>query len=72
MLEIQKLRERLQISAHEMNRRYNTGNLTKKEVDSILDVWYSRENELRQSVAKIYTAAYAQKCWEETSTKEKK
>ena len=72
IIEIQKLREMLQLGSSEMIRRYNTGNLTKEELDTTLAVWYATENELRQKVAKIYDVAYAAKCFEDLSRKEEK
>ena len=67
IMEIQKFRQMLQHGADEMMRRYERGNLTKKELDSTLAVWHTTESELRQKVTKIYDTAYAEKCFENES-----
>ena len=67
IIEIQKFREMLSHGADEMLRRYERGNLTKKELDSTLAVWHTTESELRQKVTKIYDTAYAEKCFEDES-----
>ena len=64
IMEIQKFREMLSHGAEEMMRRYERGNLTKKELDSTLAVWHTTESELREKVTKIYDTAYAEKCFE--------
>ena len=65
--EIQKFREMLSHGAEEMIKRYERGNLTKKELDSTLAVWHTTESELRQKVTNIYDTAYAEKCFENES-----
>ncbi len=67
IMEIQKFREMLSHGADEMIKRYERGNLTKKELDSTLAVWHTTESELRQKVTKIYDTAYAEKCFENES-----
>ena len=67
IMEIQKFRQMLQHGADEMMRRYERGNLTKKELDSTLAVWHTTESELRQKVTKIYDTAYTEKCFENES-----
>ena len=67
IMEIQKFRQMLQYGADEMMRRYERGNLTKKELDSTLAVWHTTESELRQKVTKIYDTAYTEKCFENES-----
>ena len=67
IMEIQKFREMLSHGAEEMIKRYERGNLTKKELDSTLTVWHTTESELRQKVTKIYDTAYAEKCFENES-----
>ncbi len=67
IMEIQKFREMLSHGAEEMIKRYERGNLTKKELDSTLAVWHTTESELRQKVTKIYDTAYAEKCFENES-----
>jgi len=67
IMEIQKFRQMLQHGADAMMRRYERGNLTKKELDSTLAVWHTTESELRQKVTKIYDTAYAEKCFENES-----
>ena len=62
----------LTIGAEELIRRYNTGNITKEELDATLQVWYITESELRQKVTKIYDTAYAEKCFDTTTRKEEK
>ena len=64
IMEIQKFREMLSHGADEMIKRYERGNLTKKELDSTLAVWHTTESELRQKVTKIYDTAYAAKCFD--------
>ena len=64
ILETQKLRQTLQHGADEMIKRHERGNLTKKELDSTLHVWYITESRLREKVTEIYDAAYKQKCFE--------
>ena len=64
IMEIQKFRQMLQHGAEEMIKRYERGNLTKKQLDSTLAVWHTTESELRQKVTKIYDTAYAEKCFE--------
>ena len=64
ILETQKLRQVLQHGADEMIKRHKRGNLTKKELDSTLHVWYITESRLREKVTEIYDAAYKQKCFE--------
>ena len=65
ILEIQKMRQMLQFGADEMIKRYESGNLTKKELDSTLSVWHTTESRLREKVTKIYDIAYAEKCFDE-------
>ena len=67
IMEIQKFRQMLQYGADEMMRRYERGNLTKKELDMTLAVWHNTESRLREKVAKIYDTAYAEKCFENES-----
>jgi len=59
------MRQMLQYGADELTRRYESGNLTKKELDSTLHVWYITESRLREEVTKIYDIAYAEKCFDE-------
>ena len=67
IMEIQKFRQMLQHGADEMMRRYERGNLTKKELDSTLAVWHNTESSLREKVTKIYDTAYAEQCFENES-----
>lgn len=67
ILEAQKFRQILQHGAEEMIKRYEGGNLTKKELDATLAVWHNTESELRQKVTKLYDTAYAEKCFEDES-----
>ena len=67
IVELQKFRQMLQYGAEEMMKRYERGDLTKKELDSTLAVWHTTESELRQKVTKIYDTAYAEKCFENES-----
>tara|TARA_R100000808_G_C2141097_1_gene148914 strand:- start:822 stop:1070 length:249 start_codon:yes stop_codon:yes gene_type:complete len=67
ILEAQKFRQILQHGAEEMIKRYERGNLTKKELDATLAVWHNTESELRQKVTKLYDTAYAEKCFEDES-----
>jgi hypothetical protein len=61
----------LQVGAELMIKRYEEGNLTKKQLDSTLAVWHTTESELRQQVTKIYDIAYAEKCFEDESIRTK-
>ena len=63
ILETQKMRQVLQRGAEEMMRRYDHGNLTKKELDNTLTVWYITESRLREKVTEIYDVAYSEKCF---------
>ena len=65
--EIQKFREMLTIGADALIKRYERGNLTKKELDSTLAVWHNTESRLREKVTKIYDTAYAEKCFDNES-----
>ena len=67
IVEVQKFRQMLQHGAEEMIKRYERGNLTKKELDMTLAVWHNTESRLREKVTKIYDAAYAEKCFENES-----
>ena len=67
IVEVQKFRQMLQYGAEEMIKRYERGNLTKKELDSTLAVWHNTESRLREKVTKIYDTAYAEKCFESKS-----
>ena len=67
IMEIQKFREMLTIGAELLIKRYERGNLTKKELDSTLVVWHNAESRLRQKVTKIYDVAYSEKCFENES-----
>ena len=67
IVEVQKFRQMLQHGADEMMRRYERGNLTKKELDMTLAVWHNTESRLREKVTKIYDAAYAEKCFDSTA-----
>ena len=64
IIEIQKFREMLTIGAELLIKRYERGNITKKELDMTLAVWHNTESELRQKVTKIYDTAYAEKCFD--------
>jgi hypothetical protein len=64
IMEIQKFRQMLQVGADAMIKRYERGNLTKKELDSTLLVWHNTESELRQKATRIYDIAYKEKCFE--------
>ena len=63
--EIQKFREMLTIGADALIKRYERGNLTKKELDSTLLVWHNTESRLREEVTKIYDIAYSKKCFKD-------
>ena len=65
IMEVQKFREMLQYGAEEMIKRYERGNLTKKELDSTLLVWHNTESRLREEVTKIYDIAYSKKCFKD-------
>ena len=65
IVEIQKLRQMLSSGANEMMKRYDNGNLTKKELDNTLHVWYITESRLREKVTEIYDIAYAEKCFKD-------
>jgi hypothetical protein len=65
ILETQKMRQMLQHGADAMIKRYERGNLTKKELDSTLTVWHNTESRLREKVTEIYDVAYSQKCFED-------
>ena len=65
IVEIQKLRQMLSSGANEMMKRYDNGNLTKKELDSTLHVWYITESRLWKKVTEIYDIAYAEKCFKD-------
>ena len=65
IIETQKMRQMLQHGADEMIKRYESGNLTKKELDSTLYVWYITESRLRGTVTEIYDIAYAKKCFKD-------
>jgi len=67
IMEIQKFREMLSYGAEEMIKRYERGNLTKKELDMTLAVWHNTESRLREKVTKIYDTAYAEKCFDSTA-----
>ena len=67
IVEVQKFRQMLQYGAEEMIKRYERGNLTKKELDMTLAVWHNTESRLREKVTKIYDAAYAEKCFDSTA-----
>ena len=62
--EIQKFREMLTIGADALIKRYERGNLTKKELDSTLLVWHNTESRLRERVTNIYDTAYTEKCFD--------
>ena len=70
--EIQKFREMLTIGAEVLIKKYERGNLTKKELDSTLAVWHNTESRLREKVTKIYDTAYSEKCFDEIGSKEKR
>ena len=72
ILETQHMRQILQHGANEMMKRYDNGNLTKKELDNTLHVWYITESRLREKVTEIYDIAYAEKCFDSIGTKEKR
>jgi len=72
IVEVQKFREMLTIGAELLIKRYERGNLTKKELDSTLVVWHNAESRLRQKVTKIYDVAYAEKCFDNIESKEKR
>jgi hypothetical protein len=72
ILETQKMRQVLQHGANVMMKRYDRGNLTKKELDSTLAVWYITESRLREKVTEIYDLAYTRKCFNTTTRKEEK
>ena len=72
IIEVQKFREMLLIGAKELIRRHERGFLEKKELDMTLAVWHTTESELRHKVTKIYDTAYADKCFNNVSGKEKK
>jgi len=67
IVEVQKFRQMLQYGAEEMIKRYERGNLTKKELDMTLAVWHNTESRLREKVTKIYDTAYAEKCFDSTA-----
>ena len=67
IIEVQKFRQMLQHGAEEMIKRYERGNLTKKELDMTLGVWHNTESRLREKVTKIYDTAYAEKCFDSVS-----
>ena len=54
IMEIQKFREMLSHGAEEMIKRYERGNLTKKELDSTLAVWHNTESRLREKLSLIH------------------
>ena len=64
IVEVQKFRQMLQHGAEEMMKRYERGNLSKKELDITLTAWHNTESRLREKVTKIYDTAYAEKCFE--------
>jgi hypothetical protein len=64
ILETQKMRQMLQHGANEMMKRYERGNLTKKELDNTLLVWHNTESRLRERVTNIYDIAYTEKCFD--------
>ena len=70
--EIQKFREMLTIGAEVLIKKYERGNLTKKELDSTLSVWHNTESELRHKAMKIYDTAYTEKCFDTATRKEEK
>jgi hypothetical protein len=72
IIEIQKFREMLTIGAEELIERYERGLLEKKKLDATLRVWYITESELGEKVTKIYDLVYAEKCFENIGTKEKR
>jgi len=72
IIEIQKFREMLTIGAEILIKRYERGNLAKKELDSTLAVWHTTESRLREKVTKIYDVAYAEKCFDNIESKEKR
>ena len=72
ILETQKMRQILQHGANEMMRRYDRGNLTKKELDNTLMVWYITESRLRKKVTEIYDLTYAEKCFDNIESKDKR
>ena len=72
ILETQKMRQMLQHGADEMIKRYERGNLTKKELDTTLAVWHTTESRLRETVTEIYDIAYAEKCFDKIGSKEKR
>ena len=72
IIEVQKMREMLQYGVDEMILRYDRGNLTIKELDNTLHVWYITESRLREKVTKIYDTAYAENCFDDAETKEAK
>ena len=72
ILETQKMRQMLQHGADAMIKRYERGNLTKKELDSTLTVWHNTESRLREKVTEIYDIAYSEKCFEDIESKDKR
>jgi len=62
----------LQVGAELLIKRYERGNLTKKELDNTLAVWHNTESRLREKVTKIYDVAYAEKCFDNIESKEKR
>ena len=51
----------LTIGAEILIKRYERGNLAKKELDSTLVVWHNTESRLKEKVTMIYDIAYAEK-----------
>ena len=72
IMEIQKFREMLTIAAEELIWRHERGLLEKKELDRTLAAWHNAESRLKEKVTKIYDTAYAEKCFENIESKEKR
>jgi hypothetical protein len=66
------MRQMLQYGADELMQRHKNGNLTKIELDSTLHVWYITESRLRKKATEIYDIAYAEKCFDNIESKEKR
>jgi len=64
LLEIYRLRQMLHYGIQEIERRYETGNITKEELDTTVEIWNTTDSELQSKAVKIHQVATKEKCFE--------
>jgi len=64
LLEIYRLRQMLHYGIQEIERRHETGNITKEELDTTVEIWNTTDSELQSKAVKIHQVATKEKCFE--------